>query len=91
MINFLPPSLSASHVRLDLCEKVVAAFSLPSKVQNAAAAYFKRFYTRHTAMDYEQTDVMLACVYLACKARGRRGGRLPRRCPALSAAGGLWA
>eukprot|EP01135_Chromosphaera_perkinsii_P000489 Nk52_evm43s96 gene=Nk52_evmTU43s96 len=39
----------------------------PPEVVGTATAYFKRFYLRNTAMDYDLLNVMLSCLYMACK------------------------
>ncbi|KAK3095486.1 hypothetical protein FSP39_015256 [Pinctada imbricata] len=40
---------------------------MPRYVLGTALCYFKRFYINNSAMDYHPKDIMLTCVYLACK------------------------
>ncbi|VDO63307.1 unnamed protein product [Schistosoma margrebowiei] len=37
-------------------------------VYGFAATYFKRFYLNHSVMDFYPRDIMLTCLYVACKA-----------------------
>ncbi|GAQ83756.1 Cyclin family protein [Klebsormidium nitens] len=48
-------------------QPVCKAFSFPHKIQATALLYFKRFYLHHSVMDVDPKDIMLTCVYLACK------------------------
>ncbi|CAH8528022.1 unnamed protein product [Schistosoma turkestanicum] len=41
---------------------------LPDEVYGFAATYFKRFYLNHSVMDFYPRDIMLTCLYVACKA-----------------------
>ncbi|CAH8571445.1 unnamed protein product [Schistosoma intercalatum] len=41
---------------------------LPNEVYGFAATYFKRFYLNHSVMDFYPRDIMLTCLYVACKA-----------------------
>lgn len=41
--------------------------TMPKYVQGTALTYFKRFYIHNSIMDYHPRDLMLTCVYLACK------------------------
>ncbi|KAK6994435.1 cyclin-H-like isoform X1 [Biomphalaria glabrata] len=40
---------------------------MPKCVIGTSLAYFKRFYVHNSNMDYHPKDIMLTCVYLACK------------------------
>ncbi|CAH8561778.1 unnamed protein product [Heterobilharzia americana] len=41
---------------------------LPNDVYGFAVTYFKRFYLNHSVMDFYPRDIMLTCLYIACKA-----------------------
>lgn len=41
--------------------------TMPKYVQGTALTYFKRFYIHNSIMDYHPRDLMLTCIYLACK------------------------
>nr|CAH8855221.1 unnamed protein product [Trichobilharzia regenti] len=41
---------------------------LPNEVYGFAVTYFKRFYLNHSVMDFYPRDIMLTCLYVACKA-----------------------
>lgn len=53
-----------SHLR-DFCKR----FNPPMPRTTVATAlhYFKRFYLRNSAMDYHPKEILVTCVYLACK------------------------
>ncbi|GFR87695.1 cyclin-H [Elysia marginata] len=40
---------------------------MPKCVVGTSLAFFKRFYVFNSTMDYHPKDIMLTCVYLACK------------------------
>ncbi|CAG5129233.1 unnamed protein product, partial [Candidula unifasciata] len=40
---------------------------MPKCVIGTSLSYFKRFYVNNSNMDYHPKDIMLTCVYLACK------------------------
>ncbi|CAH8532513.1 unnamed protein product [Dicrocoelium dendriticum] len=42
--------------------------SLPEEVFGFAVTYFKRFYLNHSVMDFYPREMMLTCLYVACKA-----------------------
>eukprot|EP00744_Colponema_vietnamica_P018272 GILI01025783.1.p1 GENE.GILI01025783.1~~GILI01025783.1.p1 ORF type:complete len:401 (+),score=100.86 GILI01025783.1:162-1205(+) len=46
-----------------MCQRL----NYPKKVQATSIAYLKRFYLYHTVMDYPPKDLVITCVYLACK------------------------
>eukprot|EP00128_Syssomonas_multiformis_P007629 Colp12_sorted_trinity150504_noHs@19800 len=39
----------------------------PPKVVATASTYFKRFYLKNSMMNYDPSDMMFVCVFLACK------------------------
>ncbi|GAA30923.2 putative cyclin-H [Clonorchis sinensis] len=41
---------------------------IPHEVYGFAATYLKRFYLRHSVMDFYPREMMLTCLYVACKA-----------------------
>lgn len=47
--------------------EVCGAFKFPVKVQATALLYLKRFYLRHSLMEFEPKSIMLTVVYVACK------------------------
>lgn len=49
----------------EFCKKFTP--TMPKYVQGTALTYFKRFYIHNSIMDYHPKDLMLTCVYLACK------------------------
>ncbi len=49
----------------DMCR----ALGYPCKVQAAAIAFLSRFYIRHSPLEHDIKDTMLACLYLAGKVR----------------------
>lgn len=53
------------HVLREFCN--VFQPPMPKYVTGTALCYFKRFYVKHSVMDYHPKDIMLTCVYLACK------------------------
>ncbi|XP_059485232.1 cyclin-H [Neocloeon triangulifer] len=40
---------------------------MPKSVAGTAFHYFKRFYLIHSVMDYHPKEILVTCVYLACK------------------------
>lgn len=48
----------------DVCD----AFKFPRKIQATALIYFKRFYLQWSVMEHHPKEVMLTCIYAACKA-----------------------
>ncbi|XAR69937.1 hypothetical protein NMG60_11001716 [Bertholletia excelsa] len=48
----------------DVCD----AFKFPRKIQATAIIYFKRFYLQWSVMEHHPKDIMLTCIYAACKA-----------------------
>ena len=49
----------------DMCR----ALGYPCKVQAAAITFLARFYIRHSPLEHDIKDTMLACLYLAGKVR----------------------
>ncbi|KAL6570480.1 hypothetical protein OROGR_000030 [Orobanche gracilis] len=48
----------------DVCD----AFRFPRKIQATALIYFKRFYLQWSVMEHHPKNIMLTCIYAACKA-----------------------
>ncbi|XP_049351840.1 cyclin-H1-1-like [Solanum verrucosum] len=48
----------------DVCD----AFKFPRKIQATALIYFKRFYLLWSVMEHHPKEIMLTCIYAACKA-----------------------
>ncbi|GAA0172139.1 kinase activator [Lithospermum erythrorhizon] len=48
----------------DVCD----AFKFPRKIQATTLIYFKRFYLQWSVMEHHPKDIMLTCIYAACKA-----------------------
>ncbi|VFQ63066.1 unnamed protein product [Cuscuta campestris] len=48
----------------DVCD----AFKFPCKIQATALIYFKRFYLQWSVMEHHPKNIMLTCIYTACKA-----------------------
>ncbi|KAM7481850.1 hypothetical protein LguiB_006433 [Lonicera macranthoides] len=48
----------------DVCD----AFKFPRKIQATALIYFKRFYLQWSVMEHHPKEIMLTCIYTACKA-----------------------
>ncbi|KAL0290475.1 UNVERIFIED_CONTAM: Cyclin-H1-1 [Sesamum calycinum] len=48
----------------DVCD----AFKFPRKIQATALIYFKRFYLDWSVMEHHPKNIMLTCIYAACKA-----------------------
>ena len=48
-------------------QQVCKGIGFPSKVAAAAVLFFKRFYLSCSALDRDPKDIMLTCIYLACK------------------------
>ncbi|PKI36158.1 hypothetical protein CRG98_043457 [Punica granatum] len=47
--------------------EVCGAFYFPHKIQATALIYFKRFYLRWSVMEHHPKDIILTCIYTACK------------------------
>ncbi|GMI79327.1 cyclin H;1 [Hibiscus trionum] len=47
--------------------EVCSAFYFPNKIQATALIFFKRFYLQWSVMEHHPKDIMLTCVYAACK------------------------
>ncbi|XP_030527478.1 cyclin-H1-1-like isoform X2 [Rhodamnia argentea] len=47
--------------------EVCGAFYFPHKVQATALIYFKRFYLQWSVMEHHPKDIILTCIYAACK------------------------
>ncbi|KAJ4719415.1 Cyclin-H1-1-like protein [Melia azedarach] len=47
--------------------EVCSAFYFPNKIQATALLYFKRFYLQWSVMEHHPKNIMLTCVYGACK------------------------
>ena len=54
--------------RCTVLQEICQELRFQHKVQAAAITFLKRFYLGQSAMDHDPKDVMLACIYLACKA-----------------------
>ncbi|CAL1526245.1 unnamed protein product [Lymnaea stagnalis] len=68
---FLTPSeekILSRQYEVVLC-KFCSEFTppMPRCVIGTSLAFFKRFYVHNSNMDYHPKDIMLTCVYLACK------------------------
>ncbi|KAK9841720.1 hypothetical protein WJX74_010838 [Apatococcus lobatus] len=50
-----------------LCKELTRAFGFKPKVQGTALTFFKRFYLGCSALDHDPKNIMLTCIYLACK------------------------
>ncbi|XP_062004473.1 cyclin-H1-1 isoform X1 [Rosa rugosa] len=48
-------------------QEVCNNFHFPHKVQATALIYFKRFYLRWSVMQHEPKNIILTCIYAACK------------------------
>ncbi|KAJ0232342.1 Cyclin-H1-1 [Hirschfeldia incana] len=48
-------------------QEVCSAFEFPHKIQATALQYFKRFYLQWSVMQHHPKEIMLTCVYAACK------------------------
>jgi cyclin H len=49
-------------------QEVCDAFKFPRKIQATALIYFKRFYLQWSVMEHNPKEIMLTCIYTACKA-----------------------
>lgn len=49
----------------DFCRRFTP--SMPRATIATALHYFKRFYLRNSVMDYHPKEILVTCVYLACK------------------------
>ncbi|KAF7849264.1 hypothetical protein BT93_L1037 [Corymbia citriodora subsp. variegata] len=47
--------------------EVCGAFYFPHKIQATALIYFKRFYLQWSVMEHHPKDIILTCIYAACK------------------------
>ncbi|KAI4388844.1 hypothetical protein MLD38_001138 [Melastoma candidum] len=47
--------------------EVCGAFYFPHKIQATALIYFKRFYLQWSVMEHHPKDIILTCIYTACK------------------------
>lgn len=48
-------------------QQVCKALTFPDKVAAAALLFFKRFYLTYSSLDHDPKNIMLTCIYLACK------------------------
>ena len=48
-------------------QQVCKALTFPDKVAAAALLFFKRFYLAFSSLDHDPKNIMLTCIYLACK------------------------
>ena len=48
-------------------QQVCKALTFPDKVAAAALLFFKRFYLKFSSLDHDPKNIMLTCIYLACK------------------------
>ena len=48
-------------------QQVCKALTFPDKVAAAALLFFKRFYLSFSSLDHDPKNIMLTCIYLACK------------------------
>ncbi|GLU09643.1 hypothetical protein SLE2022_264920 [Rubroshorea leprosula] len=51
----------------DKLREVCSAFYFPNKIQVTTLVYFKRFYLQWSVMEHHPKNIMLTCVYAACK------------------------
>lgn len=56
---------------------------LPRRVPGAAVAYLKRIYLAHSCLEQDPQQLLLTCLYLACKASGRAAGGRQQAGPGL--------
>ncbi|KDD74824.1 hypothetical protein H632_c1051p0 [Helicosporidium sp. ATCC 50920] len=49
-------------------QKACSELGVPRKVQSAAIVFLQRLYIWHSAIEHDPQHMMLACLYLACKA-----------------------
>lgn len=49
----------------DFCKRFMPV--MPKATVATALQYFKRFYLRNSVMDYHPKEILVTCVYLACK------------------------
>lgn len=52
----------------DRIQKFCEYFRLPSQVRATSVAYFRRFYLKHSVMEYDPKLILPTCVFLAAKA-----------------------
>ena len=50
-----------------MISKICSLFHFPHKILAISLIYFKRFYLAYSILDFEPRNVMLTCIYLACK------------------------
>ena len=50
-------------------QELCRAFGFPQKVAATGVSYLHRAYTTFSSLDHDPKDIMLACIYLAGKAR----------------------
>ena len=50
-----------------LCKELMRAFGFKPKVQGTALTFFKRFYLGCSMLDHDPKNIMVTCIYLACK------------------------
>ena len=50
-------------------QAICKGFGFPPKVAAAAVLLFKRFYLSSSALDHDPKNIMLTCIYLACKVK----------------------
>ena len=50
-------------------QQVCKALTFPDKVAAASLLFFKRFYLTFSSLDHAPKNIMLTCIYLACKVR----------------------
>ncbi|XP_061338016.1 cyclin-H1-1 isoform X1 [Gastrolobium bilobum] len=48
-------------------QEVCNNFHFPHKIQATALIYFKRFYLQWSVMEHQPKNIMLTCIYAACK------------------------
>lgn len=48
-------------------QQVCKALTFPDKVAAASLLFFKRFYLTFSSLDHDPKNIMLTCIYLACK------------------------
>ncbi|KAE9619662.1 putative cyclin [Lupinus albus] len=48
-------------------QEVCKSFQFPHKIQATALIYFKRFFLQWSVMEHQPKNIMLTCIYAACK------------------------
>ncbi|KAK7269339.1 hypothetical protein RIF29_22064 [Crotalaria pallida] len=51
----------------DKIQEVCKNFHFPHKIQATALIYFKRFYLQWSIMEHDPKNILLTCIYAACK------------------------